>query len=255
MLRRIVGREMERFRFVHVRWVRRDRDAWLAGFLRAPIHRVPELSGVAAIETRAATTQALGARPLWHGYGESPGSERSSNQVRTAGLMGSLYASLVRERRPNSVVEFGTAFGVSGMYWLLGLELAQSGHLWTFEPNDAWTTVARQNLAAVSSRFTAVTGTFEDNVDGVLTNNRIDVAFIDAIHSSEYVHPQYARVYDRLSPGGIVVLDDINFSEDMAACWRELATSPVVRSSATLGRRVGILEHHASLDDERHDSR
>ena len=77
------------------------------------------------------------------------------------------------------------------MYWLLGLELAQSGHLWTFEPNDTWAAIARENLATVSAHFTAVTGTFEDNVDDALSDNRIDVAFIDAVHTSEFVRPQY----------------------------------------------------------------
>jgi predicted O-methyltransferase YrrM len=38
--------------------------------------------------------------------------------------------------KPRLVVEVGTAFGVSGMYWLLGLR--GSGRLVTFDPNNVW---------------------------------------------------------------------------------------------------------------------
>ena len=83
------------------------------------------------------------------------------------------------------MVEFGTAFGVSGMYWLSGLESNNFGELLTFDPNEVWAEIARKNLSGISNRFQLVNGTFEDNIDAYLGSDRqIDMAFIDVIHTS-----------------------------------------------------------------------
>ena len=48
------------------------------------------------------------------------------------------------QRRPEIIVEFGSGFGVSGMYFAAGLEDNQSGHLYSFEINDEWADVAER---------------------------------------------------------------------------------------------------------------
>lgn len=114
--------------------------------------------------------------------------------------MGNLFANLVKKRKPSVIVEFGTAFGVSGMYWIAGLEANNYGELLTFEPNKVWAEIARKNLSAIGSRFQLVIGTFEENIDLYLGHDRrIDIAFIDAIHTSEFVIPQFKLVIDRLA--------------------------------------------------------
>lgn len=102
--------------------------------------------------------------------------------------------------------------------------------------------VARDNLAAVGSRHTAIVGTFEEHIDRVLGERGIDIGFVDAIHRSEIVREQYAMLVERSSAGALLVFDDINFSEDMARCWRELATGPLVLASAEVSGRVGVIE-------------
>lgn len=68
------------------------------------------------IEDLAAATHALGQQPLWEGYGQNNarGPTREANDVRTPALFGAVYADLVSKLKPEIVVEFGTAFGVSG---------------------------------------------------------------------------------------------------------------------------------------------
>ena len=101
--------------------------------------------------------------------------------------MGRFFSWLVTNRRPSVIVEFGTAFGVSGMYWLFGLESNGGGTLLTFEPNDVWARIAEANLVAIGRRFELTVGTFEENIDRNLSpGERIDIAFIDAIHTSEF---------------------------------------------------------------------
>jgi predicted O-methyltransferase YrrM len=129
------------------------------------------------------------------------------------------------------------------MYWLAGLERAGSGRLVTFDPNPAWAEIAHDNLAAVGGRFTSVVGTFEAEAARELGAGRsIDLAFVDAVHTSDVVLRQFEDVARRAKPGAIVVFDDINFSADMRFAWTKLANDPRVAGAATFGARVGMLE-------------
>ncbi|MDY7100865.1 MAG: class I SAM-dependent methyltransferase [Actinomycetota bacterium] len=242
MLKAIVRGGLDRTRLVPVRWHRRPTSSWLSSFLKAPVTRVAPLEGERGVERRASATAALGPLPVWDGYPTSGDLAWSSDEVRTSPALGALYSRLVMARRPSVVVEFGTGFGVSGMYWLLGLEAVGRGTLHTFEPNAGWYPLACENLSSVSHRFVATHGTFEDHVDRVVGGKPIDIAMIDAIHTRDAVMAQYAMVVERLAAGGIVVLDDIDASDEMLACWRDLASAPEVRASARLGTRVGLLE-------------
>jgi predicted O-methyltransferase YrrM len=199
------------------------------------------------IDAAAAVTQALGKKPLWSGYAAlrdypfAVGTDamRSSEEVRTKRENGEFFAWLAERRRPRVVVEFGTAFGVSGMYWLAGLAAAGQGRLFTFEPNQLWAEIARGNLDRIGGRYTLVPGTFEDNVDKV--EGPIDVAFIDAIHTSAFVDAQLALILARAAPGAIILLDDIDFSADMRRCWRRIARDPRFVAAYEVGR-CGVVE-------------
>ena len=67
------------------------------------------------------------------------------------------------------------------------------------------------------------------------------IAFIDAIHTSEFVGPQFELVAARLSPGGLVLLDDIDFSPDMRSCWEKIRADRRLSASVEVDR-VGIVE-------------
>ncbi len=224
----------------------------LTSIIRAGRNSFPCLDKRGLIEERAAITQKAGAQPLWDGYREVYGAtdkrglknfSRSSNNVRTGEAAGTFYAWLVAEIKPNVIVEIGTAFGVSGMYWLSGLESNKHGKLLTFDPNEVWRSLAIENLASIGSRFESILGTFEDNIGSTLRpEDTIDIAFIDAIHTSKFVASQFSIIRSRAAAGSIVVFDDIRFSKDMYQCWSEIANGPFCLSSLELGKRVGIIE-------------
>lgn len=229
---------------VHIRWLKRERGSWLARQYPGPLIMLDVSPLSEKIEQRAARTHELGAQPLWAGYGaKTAGQTRRSNEVRTSRVMGNFYASLVVRKKPRVVVEFGTAFGISGMYWLAGIEANGQGTLLTFEPNAVWAQIARENLMQISSRFTLVNGTFEANIAPNLpSGSTIDIAFVDAIHTREFVVPQLNLVVQRSGPGTIILVDDIEYTADMKRCWEEIAADSRFVSAATLGSRVGLLE-------------
>lgn len=230
---------------VQVNWVRKDSRSWLAQQFTHDVIRPGKSAYSAQIERIAEQTNQLGPQPLWQGYAgrNVGGPTRLSDEVRTAATMGDAYTWLVQRLQPRVIVEFGTAFGVSGMYFLAGIEYNHKGQLLTFEPNEVWRNLAVSNLSQISDRFVSVAGTFEDNIGKVLPPDQcIDLAFIDAIHTRDFVLPQLEIVLSRCDDKAIIILDDINFSNDMKACWDIVSRDDRFLASAVLDERVGILE-------------
>lgn len=200
------------------------------------------------IEKAISDTNDMGKMPLWKGYGDvpnyptrvGPNAKRTMGQVRTTRGTCQFYAWLASKLKPQSVLEFGAAFGASGMYWLAGLEIAKAGTLFSFEPNEIWCDVARKNFEMVSDKFVLTAGTFEDNTG--LISPKADITLIDAIHTKDFVLSQFELVKAVSAPGAIILFDDISFSNDMRACWQEIKASPDAVSVWQISSRVGIIE-------------
>jgi len=220
------------------------RGGWI-GTTLAESFEPPILDVHEKIEDRARLTELLGPQPLWDGYSNvaryprATEGTRRPDQVRIRPLWGRFMSWLAATRKSEVVVEFGTAFGVSGMYWLAGLQM---GHLFTFEPNRRWAEVARENLSAISDRYTLTVDCFEAAAGSHLRPGSVDIAFVDAIHTSSFVLEQYRVLELYMRERGLVLFDDINFSADMEACWHIISRRPGITASARLNARVGIIE-------------
>jgi predicted O-methyltransferase YrrM len=231
-------------REIPLHWTQKNESTqlvqWFGGAtsVKPPVSRFCTL-----IEKRAILTNAQGEKPLWEGYQGAAKTTRSSNQVRTQPSMGNLFTHLVTLKKPQFTVEFGTAFGISGMYFLAGMEMNQQGQLLTFDPNDVWANLAKDNLSKISQRYQLTIGTFEENIEKVLPRGAsIDLAFIDAIHTREFVMPQMEIVLKYSQPGTIIIFDDINFSQNMRDCWNDVAKDSRFSATVSCGDRVGVVE-------------
>jgi predicted O-methyltransferase YrrM len=222
-------------------WRKRGASSWLSAHLGDHTFAPPQTASSSKIRSLTAATEATGPKKLWEGYGQ-PGATRTVGIVSTRPEFGNLFSFLARERRPAVIVEFGAAFGVSGMYWLDGLQAAKTGELLSFEVNPDWAEIARLNISQIGNRFRLTVGTFEDNIHEVLKDRKIDVAYIDAIHTSEFVNSQFALVRELLANKGIVLFDDIDFSADMDSCWNSIVTRADVQSAVEVNKHVGIIE-------------
>ncbi len=200
------------------------------------------------IEAAIERTNDLGKLPLWDEYKNVPNygrkiddnPKRRMKDVRTKAEFCQFYVWLVNQMDPTAVLEFGAAFGASGMYWLAGLNLCDAGTLYSFEPNEIWNPIARANFDLVSERHVLTLGTFEDNLDVIA--DKVNIALIDAIHTREFVDDQFALVRKVAAPGALVLFDDINFSPSMEECWSAISASDEFPSVWQLSSRVGIVE-------------
>ena len=71
----------------------------------------------------------------------------------------------------------------------------------------------QRNIRSVSNRFTLTHGAFEDYVAEVLTAP-MDVAFVDAIHGARLRNAAVRLLEPRMSPGGVILFDDIDFKSN-----------------------------------------
>lgn len=206
------------------------------GRIAALPRRLPSAARKADIEALAKSTNKVGALPLDGAYGQ-PGATRKPKQVRAASWQGDLYAHLVERDDPEIVVEFGSAFGVSGMYLASAL---RRGRLYSFEINPAWADIAERNIKSITDRYTLTRGAFENHVDDI--PGPIDVALVDGIHSYDFVVRQWQILRTRMAPGGRVLFDDIDFNPGMQQAWREISVDPQLVGAVEVSKRLGLIE-------------
>ncbi|OBG70636.1 MULTISPECIES: O-methyltransferase [unclassified Mycobacterium] len=206
------------------------------GLITALPRRLPPAPRKAEIESLAKSTNKIGALPLDDAYGQ-PGATRKPKHVRAASWQGDLYAHLVDQHDPLVVVEFGSAFGVSGMYLASTL---RRGRLYSFEINPAWAAIAERNIAAISDRYSLIRGAFEEHVDDIA--GPIDLALVDGIHSYDFVIRQWQILQARMVPGGRLLFDDIDFNPGMRRAWEEIVAATQVVGAVVVSKRLGLIE-------------
>jgi predicted O-methyltransferase YrrM len=83
----------------------------------------------------------------------------------------------------------------------------------------------------------------EGNIDDTLykrARERIDVAYVDANHTYEATMRYVDFLLPRMPEKGVLVLDDIHYSEEMERAWDELKCDARVTTSMDL-YHVGLL--------------
>lgn len=116
---------------------------------------------------------------------------------------------LVRAKRPNTVIEFGTSYGISAIYLAAAVADNGTGHVVSTELSEAKVLAARENLeeARLLDRVTILLG------DAMRTLNDIpgpiDLVLLDGW--KDLYLPVLRSLESRLTIGALIVADDINF--------------------------------------------
>jgi predicted O-methyltransferase YrrM len=127
---------------------------------------------------------------------------------------GAFMTLLTRLVGARFAVEVGTFTGYSSIAIARGL--ADGGRLLCCDVSEEWTAIAREHWerAGVTDRIELRIGPAADTLRELPTDPPIDLAFIDADK------PGYRTYYDeivkRLRPGGVVLLDNVLWSGNVA---------------------------------------
>ncbi|TWP47056.1 methyltransferase [Lentzea tibetensis] len=122
---------------------------------------------------------------------------------------GNLLYSLVRAARPDTIVEFGTSFGISTMYLAAAVADNGTGHVYGTEMNAAKIAHARANLdgAGVGENVTILEGDALETLTEL--PGPIGLVLLDGWKN--LCLPVLRQLESRLEPGALVVADDITF--------------------------------------------
>jgi predicted O-methyltransferase YrrM len=147
-----------------------------------------------------------------------------------------LLFQLVRELRPSRCLELGTNLGISAAYQAAALLLNGGGELHTVEGGPTLAELSRCHLASLQLPAEVHEGRFLDVLPGLLARTApLDYVFIDGHHDGPSTIGYFAQIHPGLSPGAVVVFDDVAWSRGMAEAWTTIQADPRVRVAVSLG--------------------
>jgi predicted O-methyltransferase YrrM len=144
---------------------------------------------------------------------------------------------LVRELRPSSCLELGTHLGISTAYQAAALELNDSGALVSLEGAETLAQIARAHLRELGlDRAHVEIGRFQDTLRAALRQcGSVDFAYVDGHHDEQATINYFREILPFFSEGGVLVVDDIRWSEGMRAAWKAIRSNEGVRGGIDLG--------------------
>jgi predicted O-methyltransferase YrrM len=119
---------------------------------------------------------------------------------------GELLAAIALTCKAKLIVEVGTSYGFSGLWWSSALAVA-GGHLHTIDVSEKKFAASKEAFAAagVAERVTSHLGNARDILAGI--TGVIDVVFIDADKSASQGYLDI--VWPKIRVGGCVVTDNV----------------------------------------------
>src|SRR5438309_8315224 len=100
--------------------------------------------------------------------------------------------------------------------------------------------IAKNNFNSLEIKnVSVVVGRFQDNLDTLLEEGNYDYAFIDGHHDRDATILYFNRIYHGFSPQGLIVFDDIKWSDGMIEAWNSIIADKRITVSIDLGP-IGI---------------
>ena len=150
------------------------------------------------------------------------------------------------EKRPLQIMELGTSLGITTSY----LAAADSrNNVVTFEGSEAvlhvaqgiWKTLKLENIEWQQGNIddTLIYYIYSKQTTNDKRQSTIDIAYIDANHTYEATKRYTDYLLPLISTNGMLILDDIHYSEEMERAWNELKADERVTTTMDL-YHIGI---------------
>lgn len=181
--------------------------------------------------------------------GSLPASLRRDREVRVCEAVrasmpprqAALLHGLVKVFGLRAALELGTNVGISAAYIAAA---AAPGTVTTLERSHHRARHARALFDAVGlDNVDIVLGSFDQTLAGVLNRSGVlDFAFIDGNHRLEPTLRYFEAIIAHMRPGGVVVFDDIRWSQGMREAWERIRGDDRFSLTADLVRMgVGVV--------------
>jgi len=163
---------------------------------------------------------------------------------------GQLLFRMIREYKPNIVVELGTSLGISTSYFSIAKPDAT---IISFEGAPAVAAIAKQNFKSLDlQNISLVEGNFDDKLSPVVSNLPcIDFCFVDGNHRREPTERYFQQLLSGINNDSILIFDDIHWSPEMEAAWQTIKAHPSVTCSVDLFF-IGIIFFRKEFKEKQH---
>jgi len=162
---------------------------------------------------------------------------------------GQFLFRLTKEFHPATILELGTSFGISTMYFALA---APESRIITIEGCIDSANVAKENFDKSGIKnVKVIPGTFDDKLSVAFQEiPTFDLVFFDGNHKREPTLKYFNECLQHIQPDTVFIFDDIHWSKDMGLAWEEIRNHPKVKVSIDL-YHMGILFFREELSAER----
>lgn len=142
---------------------------------------------------------------------------RSSSRKRRSGEF--LYR-LCKWLQPEFGLELGGNLGFSTAYQVSGIE---KGHFTSIEGSASLAAEASKLWRKLGLEIDSLVGEFDQELAPLLDKGAsLDYVLLDGNHSYEATLSYFNRLFPLLRPNGVIVVDDIHWSEGMQQAWQEI---------------------------------
>ena len=140
------------------------------------------------------------------------------------------------------ICELGTNLGISSAYLGIGAVLADPAiRVRTGDISGARINIAKEIHSKINlSNIDYFVGDFAESINDFLVTP-IGLCFVDALHTYDATIKNFKKLRAFMKPKGIMVFDDINWSEGMQHAWADITKSETFYSKAEI-EGVGYLQ-------------
>ncbi len=133
---------------------------------------------------------------------------------------------------PQNILEFGTSLGLGSAALALGSE---SSRITTIEGSSSKSKTAQQFFKRSSiENVSAICADFDHFIVNYPSKEGYDIIFIDGNHTYEATKRYFNWALKHINTSGMIIFDDIYWSKEMTAAWREICMSNEVNLSIDL---------------------
>jgi predicted O-methyltransferase YrrM len=164
---------------------------------------------------------------------------------------GQLLFRLTQWLKPKRILELGTSVGIGTMYIAAA---ARQANFHTLEGCDSCAQIAKANLESMGldKHITLQTGAFHSSLGASLqAQKQLDLVFFDGHHRADATLKYFKQCLPHSHAHTVFVFDDIYWSSDMTAAWRQIQQHPTVTLSVDLFE-LGLVFFNPDLKAKQH---
>jgi predicted O-methyltransferase YrrM len=138
--------------------------------------------------------------------------------------------TLVRAAKPETVIETGTADGVSATFILAAFEKNQRGFLYSVDYGDDQERIGQLIPAAYRNRLKLLHGDSLEILRGALKDTHVDLFLHDSNHTYSHMTAEFNWAVEHMPEGGVICSHDVLFSN----AWKHFLSAQRIKKHGVI---------------------